>query len=149
MITYIAYEEILEIWTNHLWPDRKSKIESNSAMVFLGGYDMKNMATTPSFFGFVENGKIIGVNSGHKCSDNSYRFRGVFVFPEHRNKGVGFNLIRGVIEQAKKENCDFIWGFPRKTSWDLGIYKKAGFELCSKWIPSETSANNAYCKLVL
>jgi hypothetical protein len=52
-------------------------------------------------------------------------------------------------EQAKKENCDFIWGFPRKTSWDLGIYKKAGFELCSKWIPSETSANNAYCKLVL
>jgi GNAT superfamily N-acetyltransferase len=147
MIKLITFEDILDIWSKNLWPDRKSKIESNSAMKFLGGYDMRNMATTPSFFGFVEDGKILGVNSGHSCSDGSYRFRGVFVFPKHRNKGIGTMLLDSVVAQARKENCTFIWGFPRKSSWIL--YEKYGFILSSNWEVSETSNANAYCKIIL
>ncbi len=145
MIEKISWEDIYPIWQNNLWPNRKSPIESNSAMCYLGDVDIDNMRTTPTFFGYIDNNKIVGVNSGHKCSDNSYRSRGIFVFLEHRNKGISSKLLLATIEQARKENSEFIWSYPRKTSWYA--YKKVGFQLSSEWVTSETSENNAYCYL--
>jgi GNAT superfamily N-acetyltransferase len=145
MIKSLSWDAIEFIWRTYLWPDRTSKIESNSAMVFTSGYDMYNMNTTPSFFGYFINDELVGVNSGHGCADNMYRSRGLWVFPEHRGKGIGQQLLIETINQAKRENADMIWSFPKRTSWKT--YNSVGFELASDWQKSETSNENAYCIL--
>ena len=147
MIKIIDWPTILNIWENFLWPNRVSAIETNSAMVYLHGYDMKNMSTTPTFYGYELDGKIVGVNSGHLCGDNSYRSRGLYVFPEYRNRGIGVKLLSATIKQADAEKANMVWSLPRKTSWNT--YSKAGFILSSAWHPTETSDENAYCMVNL
>lgn len=142
MIETITFEEILPTWRNHLWPDRTSTIESNSAMCYKDGYDMFNMNTTPTFFAYKINNEIAGVNSGHMCKDNHYRSRGLFVFEKFRGMGIGTKLLIATIEQGRKENAHMCWSYPRDTSWKT--YSSAGFLLDGEFNISETG-NNAYC----
>jgi len=147
MIEIITWDMIENVWKLHLWPTRKSKIETNSAMCYQAGYDMFNMTTKPTFFGYYVDNKLVGVNSGHSCNNNMYRSRGLWVFPEYRKKGIGKQLLLATIEQAKNENTDSIWSYPKRTSWKT--YESAGFRVTSEWAPSETSEENAYCIMEL
>lgn len=106
-----------------------------------------NMATVPTFFAFIVDGEIAGVNSGHMCKDQQYRSRGLYVFDKFRGKGIGTLLLTATIDQAKKENALLCWSYPRKTSWKS--YLHAGFELASDWEKSETSDDNSYCVIRL
>jgi GNAT superfamily N-acetyltransferase len=142
VIETITFEEILPIWRDHLWPNRESAIEPNSAMCLHGGYDMYNMSTKPTFFAYKVDGKIAGVNSGHMCSERHYRSRGLFVFSEYRGMGIGTKLLMATIEQGRKENALLCWSYPRNTSWMT--YHYAGFYLKSDYEESETGLN-AYC----
>jgi len=145
-IKVISYKEILEVWQNKLWKNRTSKIEPNSAMVYLNGYDLKNMTYTPTFLGYFIDNTIVGVNSGHKCYDNSYRSRGLYVDENYRKNGIGKQLLLSTIEQGKLEFADFVWSYPKQSSWKC--YQSAGFTLSSEWHLSENDIN-AYCKLSL
>jgi GNAT superfamily N-acetyltransferase len=147
MIKEITFDEILPIWRDYLWPNRKSSIDPNSAMCFLGGYELVNMDTMPTFFAYVIDGEIAGVNSGHMCKDQQYRSRGLYVFEKFRGKRIGTLLLTATIEQAKKEGAVLCWSYPKKTS--RKSYLAAGFELSSDWEGSETSDSNAYCKVDL
>jgi GNAT superfamily N-acetyltransferase len=141
-IKQILFDEILPIWSNYLWPDRVSQITPTSAMSFMGGYDLQNMVSTPTFFAYVIDGEIAGVNSGHMCKDNYYRSRGLYVFEQFRGKGIGTNLLKAIIEQAKQEGATLCWSYPKDTSWNT--YSRAGFMLVSNWERSENGIN-AYC----
>lgn len=141
-IETITFDEILPVWRDHLWPDRQSPIETNSAMCLLEGYDMYNMTTKPTFFAYKVDGKIAGVNSGHMCKDGQYRSRGLYVFEEYRGMGIGTKLLIATIEQGRKEGARLCWSYPRDTSWMT--YHYAGFYLKSDFEKSETG-NNAYC----
>lgn len=144
MIEIIDWEDILPIWQNHLWPNRKTPIEPVSAMCYLGNYDMDNMLTEPTFFGYYKKGLLVGVNSGHSCPrSNSYRSRGLWVHPQHRKQSIGKTLLAVTVAEAFNSGHDMIWSYPRKTSWST--YQAAGFSLGSEWQPSETSELNAYC----
>lgn len=146
MIRHIEWAEVLFIWKNFLWPSRISPIETNSAMCFLNNYDVDNMKTEPSFFGYFTEGQLVGVNSGHVCPrSNSYRSRGLWVHPRFRHRGIGQTLLKATIDQAWKENTNMIWSYPRKSSWSS--YHAVGFQLASEWLPSETSDLNAFCFL--
>ena len=103
---------------------------------------MSNMITHPTFFGYIQDNKIVGVNSGHACEDN-YRSRGLWVEPGYRNQGIGTILLKATIDQGVSEGFDLIWSYPRNTSWPT--YRSAGFKLTSKWQTSETSEANAFC----
>jgi GNAT superfamily N-acetyltransferase len=146
MISNITFDTINEIWSKELWPDRKSPITPTSAMNYLNGYDLVNMQYEPSFIAYKLGGKIIGVNSGHMCMDGSYRSRGLFVYPEYRKQGIGVQLLLATIDQGKSESANFVWSYPRNTSWET--YKKAGFVLTSDWEYSETGIN-AFCRIDL
>ena len=99
MIIHITFEEILLIWRDFLWPNRISSIESHSAMNFKGAYDLQNMVSNPTFFAFTIDNKIVGVNSGHMCHDNSYRSRGLWVFPQCRGNQICKQLV------PRAQNC--------------------------------------------
>jgi len=144
MIVKTTFPTILNIWQNYLWINRKSKIESHSAMLLDKTYDIKNFDYEASYFLYVIDGKIAGCNSGHKCSDNTYRSRGLYVFPEYRGHGYGTQLLLETIKQGKVEFANTVWSYPRSESWDT--YKKAKFKLVSDWEESEMG-RNAYCLL--
>lgn len=146
MIKQISFEDILSIWSNYLWKERESKIEPQSAMLFLEGYDLKNFDYPSSYFAYYVNDVIAGVNSGHLCYDMSYRSRGLFVFPEYRGQSIGTKLLIETINQGQKESAKFVWSYPRLSSWST--YQKAGFKLYSDWAESETSTN-AFCRIDL
>ena len=146
MIIQTNFETILTIWQNRLWPNRTSKIETNSAMLLDRTYNMDNFKYATTYHAFLIKDKIVGCNSGHMCADNSYRSRGLYVFEEYRGQGIGVELLLATIEQAREENADIVWSYPRDSSWNT--YKKAGFELSSPWENSELGIN-AYCKLQL
>jgi GNAT superfamily N-acetyltransferase len=144
MVTELAWKKIHYVWKSYLWPDRSSPIEPVSAMCYLDGYDMINMSSTPTFFGYVIDDFIVGVNSGHACpNQNNYRSRGLWVDPDYRGRGIGQQLLTATIEQGRKEGYDQIWSYPRQISWPT--YSAVGFELTSDWASSETSEANAYC----
>lgn len=142
MIEKIEFTEILKIWSDYLWSARSSAIEPTSAMCYLGGFDTNNMYSHPTFFGYKVNGEIIGVNSGHRCIDNSYRSRGLYVNPKYRKQGIGKLLLESTILQAVQEKVDFIWSYPKHSSWKT--YQSVGFILSSPWEMSELG-HNAYC----
>lgn len=143
MIFKISFDNIYPIWRDYLWFDRTSPIEPNSAMLYKGKYDLKNMHFQPTFYAFKLNNDIVGVNSGHMCVGNNYRSRGLYVFPEFRKLGIGTELLLATIEQGLTEGASFIWSYPRVNSWTT--YYSAGFILKSKWSKSETG-DNAYCR---
>lgn len=142
MIHQINYETILPIWKNYLWPERISTITNTSAMRYLGGYDIDNMSYTPIFLAYFINDKIAGVNSGHKCKDDGYRSRGLYVFPNFRKQGIGILLLNETIKVAEKELCNYVWSYPKQSSWKT--YQTATFTLSSAWEISELG-HNAYC----
>lgn len=141
MIKLINYDLIKNIWVTHLWPGRND-IEPHSAMLFKEGHDLKNFMFKPTFLGYYFNEMLVGVNSGHRCCDSSYRSRGLFVLPEYRNKGIATKLLSHTIEQGIKEGSKFVWSYPRKESWHS--YEKAGFFLASDWNHTEYGYN-AFC----
>jgi GNAT superfamily N-acetyltransferase len=142
LILETNYHEILEIWKTYLWTNRVSKVESHSAMLMDGTYDLKNFNYKATYFLCIENSKIAGCNSGHRCIDNSYRSRGLFVFPEFRQQGIGTKLLQKTIDQGLKEKCSYVWSYPRENSWKT--YEKAGFKLHSDWHQGENEIN-AFC----
>ena len=146
MIKTVEYEQILNIWELYLWPERTSKIESHSAMLIYGAIDIHNFEYPATYFVYTVDDIIAGCNSGHMCNDNSYRSRGLYVFPRYRNQGIGSRLLNATILQGQKENADFVWSYPKKKSWST--YENVGFSLASDWEQSELGLN-AYSKLEL
>jgi GNAT superfamily N-acetyltransferase len=142
----ITFDQILPIWRDYLWPNRISEITPNSAMCFLEGYDLVNMQTTPTFFAYMVDNEIAGVNSGHMCNNKHYRSRGLYVFEKYRGRGIGVELLKATIEQAKLEGAVMCWSYPKDTSWST--YSKAGFALASEFEVSENGVN-AYCMINL
>src|SRR5690606_8226146 len=140
----IDLDNILPIWSNKLWPDRISPIESHSAMMYKSDhFDSRNFLLPAWYYAIYENNSIIGVNSGHLCTDGSMRSRGLWVDYEYRGKGYGKLLLCAVIDTAIEYNSKFVWSFPRSSSWKT--YKSVGFIQTSDWASSETSNANAYC----
>jgi len=144
-IKQIDFDTIYKVWANNLWPGRKT-IETHSAMNYLGGYDLKNMTTKPTFLGVFVGSELAGVNSGHLCQDLSYRSRGLFVYGYYRKMGLGTKLLEETKKQGWIEGAKFIWSYPRNTSWKT--YKNAGFILTSEFEKSDFGYN-AYCQSLI
>lgn len=144
MIREISYEDILPIWEERLWVDRKDPIEKVSWMPYLDLGDYIQPPEEPTFFAWFDKDKIVGVNSGHMCADNSYRSRGLWVDEAYRGQGLGAQLLFANIRDGLNRKADFIWSFPRKSSWRT--YERVGFKLTSDWIENINNVN-AYCKM--
>ena len=80
----IEWKDVLPIWKNHLWKDRKSKIKPTNGLNPSGYYDVQIEYYIPTFFGVFNNNNLIGVNSGHATSKYNYRSRGIYILPEYR-----------------------------------------------------------------
>jgi len=143
----ITFEEILPVWKDELWPNRESAIEPMSAMTwpYEGDpqpIDMSIFEYEPTFWGVYIDDKLIGVNSGHRTTDQAYRSRGIWVDPAQRGKRISQTLFALLTHQAQIEGCDMVWSIPRKSA--LQAYTNAGFQTVGDFIETETSEANIY-----
>ena len=140
-----TFDEIHEFWRDGLWPGRKTDIEPLNAIVYnrsllevWGTVSISKDWTIfdwsePTFFVMKEEEtkKIVGVNSGFKTDDRTYRSRGIYVLPEYRGNRLSRILLENTIQQAKEEECDLIWSLPRASA--MPAYKDVGFRRVGLW----------------
>lgn len=132
MIHIIDEQIILDYWCKFLWTNKNFKVQNQSSMLYLGGYDINIYKLyQPIFYAYIENNMIVGVNSGHKTCDKSYRSRGLWVDEKYRNKGIAKKLLCFLDQQAKNQNCEYLWSIPRKTA--LSVYIRSGYTQTSSF----------------
>lgn len=133
----VDFDTILPIWQKKLWLHRESPIRPMSSMQYQGGFDISIYEKyEPTFFAVYNVvGDIIGVNSGHKTTNDLYRSRGIWVDPAYRRKGVCGILFCELHGQAMKEGCKALWSIPRKSA--LSAYEKYGFEKTSEFFDTD------------
>lgn len=121
------FAEVLPIWKNDLWPDRKSPIEATSALDLDGSINMNLMNSKPTFLvSKDQNNKIIGVISGFRTSDIYFRSRGLWVSDSYRRSGIAKELMNELKKIAKSEGSQKMWTMPRQTAWPF--YQSVGFK---------------------
>lgn len=140
-IKEITFDEILPFW-KILWGHIDFDITPKHQRLLLKGYDesiLTNYNWKPTFFGFIEDNEIVGVNSGFKTSDLQYRSRGLYVIPEFRMKGIATQLLQSTYNQAGKEGCKILWSYPRYEA--IHVYLKFGFQKVSCFETNEFGTN--------
>lgn len=140
-IKEITFDEILPFW-KILWSHIDFDITPKHSRLLLKGLDERiliNYNWKPTFFGVIEDDKIVGVNSGFKTDDIQYRSRGLFVITEFRMKGIATQLLQSTYNQAKKEDCKILWSYPRLEA--LNVYLKFGFQKVSCFEENEFGTN--------
>lgn len=143
----IDFSEIQAIWSTKLWPDRTSPIETHSAMTWpfsgpVPAHSMRVFDYTPYFIGVYDGDKLVGVNSGHRTDDKTFRSRGLWVDPAYRKQGIAQLLFDTTEHLALMEACTLIWSVPRKTA--LSAYERFGFKTQGDFFGTETSEANIY-----
>lgn len=146
-IEHIYWSQIQPIWRYQLWPDRESPIESHSTMTWpvdndQPQYDMSVFNYQSFFIGAFIDNKLVGVNSGHRSSNNHFRSRGLWVDQQHRKHGIAQMLFAETERIAKEEGCNMIWSMPRKTA--LSAYQRFGFKTVGEFFGTETAESNIY-----
>lgn len=125
-----------KVWLSDLWKDRDpDDIKPVSTMTLDSDYnityDMEIQHTETYCFVVKHNNNIIGINSGHKCSDKLFRSRGLWTHPDWRKIGIGKLVLEATVRKAKLLGCKRIWSFPRKSS--IYAYNSVGFQQKTKW----------------
>jgi hypothetical protein len=143
----IEFSDILQVWKTYLWPQRVSAIETHSAMTWPysdnpESIDMKIFEYKPVFWGAYQDNKLIGVNSGHRTTNQEYRSRGIWVDINHRNQGIAQTLFALTQHHAVLEKCNMMWSMPRISA--LGVYQRQGFICQGNTFGTETSDENIY-----
>jgi GNAT superfamily N-acetyltransferase len=83
------------------------------------------------FWGAFVNGSLVGCNSGHKCDEEYFRSRGIYIEPEYRGNGIASSLLNTTCAYASSVGCKYVWCMPRDGSHI--VHKKVGFEITSPW----------------
>lgn len=142
-IVEIDFDTIKKVWENDLWPNRVSKIEPYSAMMFMhNGYDTSFADRPSKFFGGYIDDKLVAVNSFHLAETYMARSRGLWVDPEYRGAGFGSIMLKHTNRVAKQLGAHSIWSFPRKTS--ILTYERAYYVKCSDWLMDGEFGPNCY-----
>ena len=145
----ISWKMISDIWSNQLWPNRDSPIETHSAMVWPYGdnpdvYSMEVFGYEVKFIGAFDHDKLIAVNSGHLTSTTEYRCRGLWVNPEHRRQGIAHTMFALLENHALIQGANLMWSLPRQSA--LTSYVLYGFRPQGDFLVTETSDSNIYVK---
>jgi hypothetical protein len=116
-VVELTWEEVLPIWRNQLWPNRKSEIKTHSSMVYLGGYDMSIYNNPVHYWGFKSNTEeVFGVLSGFKSGPDIYCYRGLWLHESLRGQNLSQVLFANGEEIAKQQGCTGLWDFRKNKS---------------------------------
>lgn len=136
-IEVLHFADIKAIWSNNLWPQRKSLIEEVSYIDHNGDIDMRirNWAA-PVFLGSRLNDRIVAVTSFYQTNAEYWRLRGTWIHEDLRGHKMGKRLITEVVQFVKnRQHNGRIWTMARESS--VQFYLKNQFEIRQKIVGYE------------
>ena len=162
-VEQIEWHEIYPFWSDRLWPGRPN-IKPYTPMINATDLDPDIHRKANANFAFYSGvffgvrtieGKIIGVNSGHQCSNTLFRSRGLYVHPDATGRGIAQALLQHTVDFARENGFKKIWSYPRARA--VRTYEAVGYT-CDE--PAEHEAykkedgtmvhrDNAYAELIL
>lgn len=162
-VEQIEWHEIYPFWSEHLWPGRPN-IKPYTPMINATDLDLDIHRKANANFAFYSGvffgvrtieGDIVGVNSGHQCSNTLFRSRGLYVRPEATGRGIAQALLTHTIEFARENGFEKIWSYPRAKS--MRTYEAVGFkcdevaehEAYEKEDGTMVYRDNAYAEMIL
>ena len=84
------------------------------------------------FMNITSEGEIVGSLYVKPYNNTAYIIRDVFVSEKHRGKGLGAQLISGILEHlAPKQKSIYLYVDPKNTT-AINLYKKHKFKLIKK-----------------
>ncbi len=131
----VSFEDVLPLWSNKLWPERRSVIRPVSPIQVDLSYDPTILSYSPHFFGLYYEQHMVGAISGYSTSRELFRSRGLYVDTAFRGLGVSQILFSKLSETAIDLGAHAIWTLPRKSAWPA--YKKFGFYRITDWLEKD------------
>ncbi len=89
----------------------------------------KEIASGVTFYGWVENGLVLGV-MGFQPTEDVTLIRHSYVLAAHQRKGIGGKLLEHLVSLARTE--EVLVGTWEKAVWAVYFYEKHGFRQVSK-----------------
>lgn len=142
IIKEIDFEEIKEIWSTKLWPNRVSPIKHYSAMTFMGDSSGKFSERPAKFLAGYLDDKIVAVDSIHLAERYMARNRGLWVHEDYRRQGLGIKILDAAVNAARELGAQAIWSFPRQSS--IKTHFASGFIQASDWLEDGEFGPNCY-----
>ena len=139
MIEKITFADILPVWRDYLWPERQSDIDPTSAMSFLGGYDLVNMDSEPTFFAYFVDGEIAGMaiwflNYSTWQGKHGIYLEDLFIKPEFRGRGFGKALLQHLAKVCDERGYGrFQWWVLDWNEPSINFYKSIGAKAMDEW----------------
>lgn len=109
IIKEIEFSDILFVWQNELWPNRKSLIEPVNAIGIGSELDFNIMSSVPVFYGIYLNGEIVPCLSSHASSLFEFRIRGMCTRAECRKRCFASSLVDHLLEYARCQDFKTAW----------------------------------------
>lgn len=128
----IDFETIQTIWYEEDMWGQLAYAPPVNEYLYLNGKNKKIKDlnySKPVFYGYLENNKILGVNSYFHVNEDQCRSRGLYVYPKYRKNGIAIELLKYAIDQNKNKGYKFIWSKPRDTA--IKSYQAAGYKITS------------------
>lgn len=93
---------------------------------YMAKEELRHEIKRMTFFGWVENGKLIGVMGFQPVKDVTL-IRHAYVLPEYQGKGIGTRLLDHLKRMTKTKRL--LVGTWADASWAINFYQKQGFTL--------------------
>ena len=135
--------EVNELLTKHFIELRAASPEGSAHVLDIPGLKVPSI----KFWSFWENNKLMGCGALKFLNDNHGEFKSIRVHDKFRNKGYGIEIIKHLINEAKKLNIERI-------SIETGagdffkparkLFQKCDFELCEPFAHYKDDINSLY-----
>ena len=137
------HPEVNQLLTKHFIELRAASPEGSAHVLDIAGLKVPSI----KFWSFWENNKLMGCGALKFLNDNHGEFKSIRVHDKFRNKGYGIEIIKHLINEAKKLNIERI-------SIETGagdffkparkLFQKCDFELCEPFAHYKDDINSLY-----
>ena len=137
------HPEVNQLLTKHFIELRAASPEGSAHVLDIAGLKVPSI----KFWSLWENNKLMGCGALKFLNDNHGEFKSIRVHDKFRNKGYGIEIIKHLINEAKKLNIERI-------SIETGagdffkparkLFQKCDFELCEPFAHYKDDINSLY-----
>ena len=137
------HPEVNQLLTKHFIELRAASPEGSAHVLDIAGLKVPSI----KFWSLWENTKLMGCGALKFLNDNHGEFKSIRVHDKFRNKGYGIEIIKHLINEAKKLNI-------KRISIETGagdffkparkLFQKCDFELCEPFAHYKDDINSLY-----
>ena len=142
------HPEVNQLLTKHFIELRAASPEGSAHVLDIAGLKVPSI----KFWSLWENTQLMGCGALKFLNDNHGEFKSIRVHDKFRNKGYGIEIIKHLINEAKKLNIERIsietgagdFFIPARK-----LFKKTGFTVCEPFAHYKEDINSVYLTMLI